>query len=408
MPHTRSVAVGVFVGAGSRYEADQIAGASHYLEHVLFKGTEKRPEPQLISGAIESVGGMMNASTDREATMYFCKVAATHFPLALDVLTDMARHPLFAPNEVERERGVIIEELNMTNDQPDAYADMLIDEALWPDQAMGRDIGGTKESVGAISRLALADYHSSQYVPNNVVVSVAGNIAHDEVVSRVDEILGDWPAGDPLPWEDVRPSGEGVRVRLGNRHTDQAHLCLAVEGVSAVSPDRYTVDMLNAVLGEGMTSRLFMELRERRGLAYDVHSSSMHYRDCGALVVTSGVDPSNVNEAITAVIGEFEKLGEDVPQQDLGPGRRVRCRTAGPAPGGHPRGDGLDGRTGVAARSGADSRRGCRFAAEDHHQRSPRRRPRVPSQRRLPPRSRGAVPLRGALPPTAARLSRAP
>ncbi len=317
MPHTRSAAVGVFVGAGSRYEADQIAGASHYLEHVLFKGTEKRPEPQLISGAIESVGGMMNASTDREATMYFCKVAATHFPLALDVLTDMTRHPLFAPNEVERERGVIIEELNMTNDQPDAYADMLIDEALWPDQAMGRDIGGTKESVGAISRLALADYHASQYVPNNVVVSVAGNIAHDEVVGRVDELLGDWPAGDPLPWEDVRPTGEGVRVRLGNRHTDQAHLCLAVEGVSAASPDRYTVDMLNAVLGEGMTSRLFMELRERRGLAYDVHSSSMHYRDCGALIVTSGVDTSNVNEAITAVIEEFEKLGEDVPQQDL-------------------------------------------------------------------------------------------
>ena len=317
MPHTRSAAVGVFVGAGSRYEADQIAGASHYLEHVLFKGTEKRPEPQLIGGAIESVGGMMNASTDREATMYFCKVAATHFPLALDVLTDMTRHPLFAPNEVERERGVIIEELNMTNDQPDAYADMLIDEALWPDQAMGRDIGGTKESVGAISRQALADYHASQYVPNNVVVSVAGNIAHDEVVSRVDELLGDWPSGDPLPWEDVRPTGEGVRVRLGNRHTDQAHLCLAVEGVSAASPDRYTVDMLNAVLGEGMTSRLFMELRERRGLAYDVHSSSMHYRDCGALVVTSGVDTSNVNEAITAVIGEFEKLGEDVPQQDL-------------------------------------------------------------------------------------------
>ncbi len=317
MPHTRSAAVGVFVGAGSRYEADQIAGASHYLEHVLFKGTEKRPEPQLIGGAIESVGGMMNASTDREATMYFCKVAATHFPLALDVLTDMTRHPLFAPNEVERERGVIIEELNMTNDQPDAYADMLIDEALWPDQAMGRDIGGTKESVGAISRQALADYHASQYVPNNVVVSVAGNIAHDEVVSRVDELLGDWPSGDPLPWEDVRPTGEGVRVRLGNRHTDQAHLCLAVEGVSAASPDRYTVDMLNAVLGEGMTSRLFMELRERRGLAYDVHSSSMHYRDCGALVVTSGVDTSNVNEAITAVIGEFDKLGEDVPQQDL-------------------------------------------------------------------------------------------
>jgi predicted Zn-dependent peptidase len=311
------VAIGIFVGAGSRYENEALAGASHYLEHVLFKGTERRPEPQLISGAIEGVGGMMNASTDREATIYFCKVAAVHFPLALDVLTDMVRHPLFAADEVERERGVIIEELNMTYDQPDAYVDMLIDETIWPEQTMGRDIGGTKDSVNGLSRKALSDYHARQYVPNNVVVSVAGNMTHEEVVSHVDELLGDWPAGEPLPWENVQPPQSGTRVRLANRHTDQAHLCLAVDGVSASSPDRYVLDMLNVVLGEGMTSRLFMELRERRGLAYEVHSSSMHYRDTGALVVTSGVDTSHLNDAIKAVVGEFEKLREDVPQEEL-------------------------------------------------------------------------------------------
>ena len=317
MPHTRSVSVGIFVGAGSRYEDEVAAGASHYLEHVLFKGTERRPEPQMISGAIESVGGILNASTDREATIYYCKVARDHFPLALDVLSDMVRHPLFASEEVERERGVIIEELSMTYDQPDAYVDLLIDQALWPEQAMGRDVGGTKETVGAISRQALIDYHACQYVPNNVVISVAGNIEHDEVLARIAEVTGDWQAGEPLGWEPVRSASGGVRVNLGTRKTDQAHICLAMDGVPNTASDRYAVDMMNAVMGEGMTSRLFMEIRERRGLAYEVHSSSSHYRDCGALVVYCGVDTAKANDAVKSVVGELEKMRAGVSEEEL-------------------------------------------------------------------------------------------
>jgi len=317
MPHTRSVSVGIFVGAGSRYENDPISGASHYLEHVLFKGTEKRPEPQLISGAIESVGGAMNASTDREATVYYAKVARVHFPLALDVLSDMVLHPLFAEHEIERERGVIIEELAMTYDQPDAYVDMLIDEALWPEQAMGRDIGGTRETVSAISRQALIDYHQIQYVPGNVVVAVAGNVEHEEVLNLVGEQFGAWPTGNPLTMEPVNLNLDGPTVSLGNKKTDQAHICLALNGVSAEAEDRYALDMMNAVLGEGMTSRLFMEIRERRGLAYEVHSASMHYRDCGALVLYSGVDTAKADETIAAMIQELQKMTEGVSEEEL-------------------------------------------------------------------------------------------
>lgn len=317
MPHTRSVSVGIFVGAGSRYEDDPIAGASHYLEHMLFKGTEKRPKPELISGAIESVGGIMNASTDREATVYYAKVARDHFPLAFDVLSDMVLHPLFAEHEVERERGVIVEELAMTYDQPDAYVDMLIDEALWPKQAMGRDIGGTRATVGDISRQALVDYHQVQYVPGNVVVAVAGNVTHEEVLNLVGEQMGAWRDGEPLTMEPVMLNLDGPMVSIGNKKTDQAHICLALNGVSAEADDRYALDMMNAVLGEGMTSRLFMEIRERRGLAYEVHSSSMHYRDCGALVMYSGVDTAKAEETVTAMIDELQKMTQGVSEEEL-------------------------------------------------------------------------------------------
>ncbi len=318
MPHVRSVSTGIFVGAGSRYEDDDVAGASHFLEHMLFKGTAKRPDPQMISRAIESVGGILNASTDREATLYFTKVSRDHFDIALDVLADMYNAPLFEPDEMERERGVILEELAMTYDQPDSLADLLIDHALWPDQPMGRDVGGTRESVGGITREQLAAYHARQYVPSNTVVAVAGNIEHHEVVESVAALLGDGQAGETLTMRPVQRDGDGgVRVRVSNRKTDQAHLCLAVDGPAADSEDRYAVDMMNTVLGEGMSSRLFVELRERRGLAYDVHSSAMHYRDCGALLVTCGVDTTNATEAVQAVLREWHSIQQGVTEEEL-------------------------------------------------------------------------------------------
>ena len=220
-----------------------------------------------------------------------------HFDIALDVLADMYNAPLFEPDEIERERGVILEELAMTYDHPDSLADLLIDHALWPDQPMGRDVGGTRESVGGITKEQLAAYHARQYVPSNTVVAVAGNVEHEEVVERVAAALGYERAQETLPMRPVLPDEDsGVRVEVAHRKTDQAHICLAVDGPAANADDRYAVDMMNTVLGEGMSSRLFVELRERRGLAYDVHSSAMHYHDCGALLVSCGVDTANADK----------------------------------------------------------------------------------------------------------------
>ena len=318
MPHTRSVSVGIFVGAGSRYEDGSLAGASHFLEHMLFKGTAKRPEPQLISSAIESVGGIINASTDREMTIYWTKVAADHFELALDVLADMVQHPLLSDEEHQRERGVILEELAMTYDQPDAYADLLIDQTLWPDQPMGRDVGGTRESVGALTRKALLDYHAHQYTPENAVIAIAGNVTHDEAVAAVERLLGGWAQGTPLDWYRVEPpAASAPRVSLGHRKTDQAHVALAMEGISSMDPQRYAMGLLNTMLGEGMSSRLFMELRERRGLAYDAGSHASHYRDCGALTVYCGVDPVNINEALRVVQHELGRMQDDITDDEL-------------------------------------------------------------------------------------------
>ena len=317
MPHTRSVSVGVFVGAGSRYEHEAIAGASHFLEHMLFKGSPKRPRPQLISGAIEGVGGVINASTDREVTTYWTKTPAHCFSLALDVLADMVRHPLLPPDEYERERGVILEELAMTYDQPDAYADLLIDQTLWPDQPMGRDIGGTPESVRAMTLAAVADYHARQYVPGNVVIAVAGNVTHQQAVEEADALLGDWTGGEPLALYAVEPVASSAKVAMAQKRTTQAHVALALHGVSSADPARYAVDILSTALGDGMTSRLFVELRERQGLVYEIFSAASHYRDCGAVAIYFGSDPKRVDDAIGAVLNELDRLRQGLNPDEL-------------------------------------------------------------------------------------------
>ena len=317
MPHTRSVSVGIFVGAGSRYEQDSIAGASHFLEHMLFKGTERRPEATAISGAIESVGGIINAATDRELTLYWTKVAVDHFPLALDLLADMVLHSTMAPDEVERERRVILEELAMTNDQPDARVDLLIDETIWPEQPMGRDVGGSRDSVIALDRSDLTNYHRQQYVANNMVVSVAGNVSHQQVMDAVQAHMGEWSANTPLEPYPVNQTVSGPQVALERRKTDQAHICLAFPGVSATDPRRYALALLSTVLGEGMTSRLFLQVRERQGLAYDVHSSALHYRDCGSVVIYCGTDPAKVDAALSAILTELERLRAGVTDDEL-------------------------------------------------------------------------------------------
>lgn len=318
VPGATSASVVITLGAGSRYESDPVAGVSHFLEHLLFKGTRRRPSPKQISETIEGVGGLMNASTEREATVYWCKVARPHLPLALDLLADMLLEPLMELQEVEKERGVILEEINMTRDLPASLVDMLIDEVLWPGQPMGRDIAGTKESVQGVSREAILEYMRCQYVPGNAVVSVAANISHEEVVEQVDRLMGSWTPGAPLSmFPTLNGHQGGPRLKLAPKKTDQAHLCIGLPGLAITHPDRYALDLLSVILGEGMSSRLFMQLRENQGLAYDVHSYVNHFADCGSVIVYCGVDTKRVDRAIESILQELDRIRDDVPADEL-------------------------------------------------------------------------------------------
>ena len=325
MPHSTSVSVTISVGAGSRYEPDELAGLSHFLEHLPFKGTESWPTARQVSEAIEGVGGIMNASTDREVTVFWCKVARLHFRQAFSVLLDLVLHPLLDPEDMEREREVIQEELRMTNDYPSHRVDLLIDELLWPEQAMGRDVGGTLESVNNINVDQVRDYMLQQYNPANTVIAVAGNVDHDEVVDMVNSATHRWQPKESLTWQPVVDYYSGKHIgpvaRVEQRQADQAHICLGMPGISLTDPDRYAMAIFNGVLGDGMSSRLFLNLREEQGLAYDVSSSLSHFRDCGSLVVYCGVEPRKTPEAVQAVVRELAGMRESVPAAELNKAR---------------------------------------------------------------------------------------
>lgn len=318
MPGTRSVAVSLYVGAGSRYETDAEAGVSHLLEHLVFKGTEKRPTPQEISELVEGVGGILNAATDRELTVYYAKVARPHFDRAADVLTDMMRNAVIAEAEVEKERKVVIEELSSIGDSPAQMVDVLLDATMWPDQAMGRDVAGTEESVNGLTREVTVDYLARQYVPNNMVVAVAGAIEHDEVVEAVGSALGDWKRGVASDWLPATDGRTAPLAVVQYKKTEQAHIEIAVPGLSNQDPDRFALDLISVILGEGMSSRLFLELREKRALCYDVHSYAAHYLDTGSFAVYAGVDPKVAPEATEAILAELAKLRDDgVTEEEL-------------------------------------------------------------------------------------------
>lgn len=317
MPHARSISVAVYLGVGSRYENKCSMGISHFVEHMLFKGTERRPTAMAVSSAIEGMGGVFNAEAGKEVTVYWAKVARPHFTRALDVLTDIILHSLFETEEVEKERQVIVEELNMIMDLPQDWVDTLIDQVLWGDQPLGWDVGGTKETVTQISRQQLIDFVNDCYSPNNAVISVAGAASHAEIVAEVERFVGGWRQGGPAGFSPSQGPQEGMYLAVENRSTEQAHLCIGVPGLSYRHPDRFILDLANVLLGEGMSSRLFQEIRERRGLAYDVHSYVNHYKDAGSMIVCAGVDPARIDQTIQAVLEEITKLIDFVGEEEL-------------------------------------------------------------------------------------------
>ncbi len=307
MPAALSASISLYIGTGSRYERDEEAGLSHFLEHLLFKGSSKRPSAKEIAEAIDGVGGVMNGGTDRELTVYYVKVARPHLDLALDVLVDLVRNPLLNPSDFEKERRVVLEELAMVADSPQQLADLLLDATLWPDQPLGRDVAGTPQSVSTLTPQMATEYLRRQYVANNVVVGLAGDIDHQRTVDSIWPAIGDWEAGTPSRWFPAS-DGDGPRCGLRYKKTEQAHMELAVRGLPLSHPDRYPLSFLSIILGEGMSSRLFMELREKRALVYDVHSYVSHFRDTGAFTVYAGVDPQRAVETVQIILEEMARL----------------------------------------------------------------------------------------------------
>lgn len=317
MPATRSVSIGFFIGAGSRYETDKEAGISHFIEHMCFKGTKKRPTSTDVCTVIEGVGGMLNAGTDKELTIYWCKVAEPHFPNALDVLADILLNSVFDTAEIEKERQVIIEEINMSMDSPAQRVSILIDELLWPSHPLGRDIAGSKETVGAMTRDMMRDYLSARYRPGNTVLSIAGSIRHEDVAQMANRLVGGWKKGEKTAAFALYEGKMERRVLIENRDTEQTQLCLALPGISLSHPDRFKLDLLNIILGEGMSSRLFTEIRDKLGLAYSIQSYAEHFLDTGAMTVSAGVDAKNLKTAIGAILSELARLKEPIPEAEI-------------------------------------------------------------------------------------------
>ncbi|HET8606308.1 MAG TPA: pitrilysin family protein [Gaiellaceae bacterium] len=311
MPHVQSVTCFVMLAAGSRYETAASRGIAHFAEHMFFKGTERRPSAKDISSEVDAIGGEFNAFTGKEYTGYYIRCAAERRDTALDVLVDMLRHSTFDPEEVDREKGVILEEMNMYFDTPRDYIGSLYEDLIFGDNPLGWETLGRRETVKAATRDTFLDYVGSWYRPDRMVVGVAGNLGPG-LLEQVGELLGDLEgASEGAPPPAALPDGAGPRVRVHHKESDQAHICLGVPSYPLEHPDRYALQLLATVLGSGMSSRLFTEVRERRGLAYYVYALNHAYTDAGSLFAQAGVDIARIDEAVETVATELRRIADE-------------------------------------------------------------------------------------------------
>ena len=309
IPYMSSVSIGFFVGTGSRSETLPEQGVSHFIEHLMFKGTEKRSARD-IAEKVDDVGGQLNAAPDRENTCYYIKVLPEHLGLGLDILSDMLLHSKFAEADVEKERQVVLEEISLYEDSPDELIHDLHMNSLWPGHALGRNILGTRDSIGAMSREMILDYTRRHYMPDNIVVAAAGNLTHEQLVTQVRRF-----------WDDVRGAAKvsadstplfASGQHLQEKEIEQIHICLGTPGVAHDDPRFYASHVLNTILGGGVSSRLFQHIREERGLAYSVCSYPSSFRDTGLFTIYTGVSPENCREVmdiITSIIGDIRSNG---------------------------------------------------------------------------------------------------
>ncbi len=304
MPKMQSVALGVWIQVGGRYESSGNKGISHFLEHLLFKGTRKFSYRK-IKESIEGVGGSLNGFTSEEATCYLAKIPARHFKIALEVLSDMVLNPLLPPQEVTKERGVILEEIKMYKDQPQAYVYDLLDDLLWPKQPLGSSIIGTFDTVREITREDIATFKERFYTPSNIVVSAAGLLRHEELVGAAQKIFSHSKEMGRNVFLKAKENAAGPSLKIFHKKTEQTHMALGFHGLAREHPLRHAMGILNVVLGANMSSRLFNELREKRGLAYEIGTLTKRFQDTGAFLVHAGIDNSKVLDALRLILKEL-------------------------------------------------------------------------------------------------------
>ncbi len=309
MPYTNSVSILLLLNVGSRYESNENAGLFHLFEHVLFKGTKKRPSPKSISYPIESVGGVLNAFTGREETGYWCKLASKHFKTGIEVLLDMVTDPLIKPEDIEDEKQVIIEEIHANQDLPLSTAELNLDKILWPLHPLGRSIAGTVESVNGISREVMLDCLENQYISKNIVIAVAGAVTCKKVVECCEEILNCRGIRSTKPTSMFKQPVVSTPINkplcFEERNTNQTYLAIGMQGVSFYDKRQYALAVISIIMGETMSSRLFTEIREKRGLAYDISSYCSFLSDTGAFYIVCGIDVNKLKEVTDCVSKEI-------------------------------------------------------------------------------------------------------
>lgn len=305
MPSFESATVLVMAGAGSRYETKKNNGISHFLEHMAFKGTGKRPNAMAISSLIDGIGGEFNAFTGKETTGYYIKAGKNNVELCLDVLADMLQNSLLDSQEIEKEKGVIIEEINLYEDTPVRKIGDIYEQLLYDDTPLGWDIAGEKDIIRSITREDFVEYLNSLYSATNLTVVVAGGIDEVETKAMVEKHFGAMKQFGTKPFDPMIEKQAKPAVLVREKKTEQIHIALGVRTVDVNNPDKYPLEVLSSILGGGMSSRLFSEVREKRGLAYYVRTHSDHYMDCGSVVSMAGIDPKRVEEAVSVIMEQY-------------------------------------------------------------------------------------------------------
>ena len=311
IPHHRSVSMGAWINSGSRDEAPAINGVSHFVEHMVFKGTTTRSARQ-IAREVDTIGGNLDAFTGKESVCFNIKVLDEHITPALDVLADLVLHPTFAPEEIEREKGVILEEIKMDEDNPDYLVTELFTQNFWKGDALGRPILGTKKTVSGFDQQTVIDYYRDQFTPRNIVFSAAGNLDHESFVAQVERHFGQLAPSVSTPFPAPPPAAIPHITLRRKKSLEQVQLVLGVSAPHVAHPDRYAIYLLNSILGGGMSSRLFQTIREDRGLAYSIFSEMSPFRDTGSLCVYAGVAVDKTRETIRLTMEELTRLKQQM------------------------------------------------------------------------------------------------